>query len=192
MPFLLSGGIMIKKLAFLSVFNILFLSHAIGKTTNYHPLVYKTIKFANIDFDDHIKALDLFIAKWKLKKDPTPDSLYEEPKGIVSGLGGIDVVYENSKYISQLILASRRPLVGIKKCHDQNEERLTTLDAQTLNEAVNSLGIAYATIREYSIRIYNAEQNPQDLTDLHATRAKIIEGQAKLQEILARGPQKKN
>ena len=192
MPFLLSGGIMIKKLAFLSVFNILFLSHAIGKTTNYHPLVYKTIKFANIDFDDHIKALDLFIAKWKLKKDPTPDSLYEEPKGIVSGLGGIDVVYENSKYISQLIYASSSPLLAIEKGHGQEETMLDEIDATKITDALNLFGQASDTIREYSIRVYNINQDFQNLSDLHATRAKIIEGQAKLQEILARGPQKKN
>ena len=179
-----------KKLIFLSLFSMLILSPA-SHASPYNAIFYETLRLANINFDDHLKALDFFIAQWKPKKNPTRDSFYEEPQGIAGG-GGMDFVYQNSKYISQLILASRRPLVGIKKCHDQNEERLTTLDAQTLNEAVNSLGIAYDTIREYSIRIYNAEQNPQDLTDLHATRAKIIEGQAKLRDILARGPQKKN
>ena len=57
-----------KKLVFFSLFNILFLSHAIGQTTNYHPLVYKTIKFANIDFNEHVKALDIFIAKCEGKQ----------------------------------------------------------------------------------------------------------------------------
>ncbi|MBI3017740.1 MAG: hypothetical protein HYY62_07095, partial [Deltaproteobacteria bacterium] len=167
----------------------------------YNAIFYETLRLANINFDDHVKALDYLIAKWKPLEKPIRSRdlvgrdkilYYEEPKGIVSGLGGIDVVYENSKYISQLILASTRPLIGIKKCHDRNEERLTVLDAQNINEAIDSLGIAYDTMREYSIRIYNIRQSYQDLTDLHATRAKIIEGQAKLQEILSRGPQKKN
>ena len=166
---------------------MLVFGHSICHATAYHATFYETLRLANINFDDHVKALDFFIAKWKPKKNPTPNSFYEEPTGI-TGSGTIDVVYENSKYISLLILASRRPLVGIKKCHDQNKDPLTEIDADALTEALNSLGQAHDTMREYSIRVYNIRQNPQDLTDLYATRAKIVEGQAKLSEILSRGP----
>ena len=183
-----------KKLVFLSLFSILLLNYSIGHATNYHPFIYKTLKLANINFDDHVKALDYFIGKWKLLEKPilTKDLIgrdeilyYDTPAGIDGG-GGRDIVYENSKYISQLILASRRPLDGLKKCHEQNEELLDDLDIQALSEAVTLFGEAYTLIREYSIRIYNIRQSFQDLSDLHATRAKVIEGQAKLREILAR------
>jgi len=185
-----------KKLVFLSLFSILLLNYSIGHATNYHPFIYKTLKLANINFDDHVKALDYFIGKWKLLENPilTKDLIgrdeilyYEEPKNIFGLDEGVeDIVYENSKYISQLILASRRPLDGLKKCHEQNEELLDDLDIQALSEAVTLFGEAYTLIREYSIRIYNIRQSFQDLSDLHATRTKVIEGQAKLREILAR------
>jgi len=183
-----------KKLVFLGFFSILFLGHSTVQATNYQPLIYKIIEFSDINFNDHIKDLDYFIGKWKLLEKPilTKDLIgrdeilyYDTPAGIDGG-GGRDIVYENSKYISQLILASRRPLDGLKKCHEQNEELLDDLDIQALSEAVTLFGEAYTLIREYSIRIYNIRQSFQDLSDLHATRTKVIEGQAKLREILAR------
>jgi len=187
-----------KKLMFLGgLLSVLVLGHStVVYATNYHPLVYETIRLLNIDIGDHVKALDYFIGKWKPLEKPIRSKdligrdeilYYEEPTSFGGGGGGVeDIVYENAKYISYLIMTSTRPLVGIKKCHDRSEERLTELDAQTLNEAISSLGTAYDTLREYSIRIYNLRQSYQDLSDLHATRAKVIEGQAKLREILAR------
>ncbi|MBI2646495.1 MAG: hypothetical protein HYW85_05645 [Deltaproteobacteria bacterium] len=182
---------MIKKFVFLSLFSIFLLTHSIGQAAASSPFVYKTIKLININFDDHLKALDFFIAKWKPKKNPTPSSFYEEPAGLDGG-GGRDIVYENAKYISQLILASWRPLDGLRICHENKEESLDELDTKAIADALSAFEGAYTLMREYSIRVYNIRQDFQDLTDLHATRAKIIEGKAKLQEILSRGPQKKN
>ena len=189
-----------KKLVLLSLFSILILN-SICHATTYHPLVYKTIKFANIDFDDHVKALDYFIAKWKPLEKPIlrpRDFLgreeilyYEEPRGIDGG-GGRDIVYENAKYISQLIYASSSSLLAIKRCNEQKEMTLDAIDTAKITDALNIFGQASDTMREYAIRVYTIRQDFQDLTDLHATRAKIIEGQAKLRDILARGPQKKN
>ena len=178
---------MIKKLVFLSIFSIFLLNHSIGQTAVSSPFVYKTIKLINVNFDDHVKALDFFIAKWKPKKNPTPNSFYEEPSGIDGG-GTRDIIYDNAKYISYLIISSRRPLDGLRICYEQNEEWLTELDATTLNEAINLFGEAYTLMREYALRVNNIRQDIQDLTDLYATRAKIVEGQAKLSQILSRGP----
>ena len=193
---------MIKKLVFLSLFSIFLFSHSIGQTAISSPFTYKAIKLINVNFDDHVKALDFFIAKWKPLAKPVlrpRDFLgrekmlyYEEPEGIAGDSATRTTIYENSKFISQLILASRRPLDGLRICHEDNEESLTELDSNTLNEAISLFGEAYTLMREYSIRVYNINQDFQDLSDLHATRVKIIEGQAKLRDILARGPQKKN
>ncbi len=180
---------------------MLLLSYSVGHATSYNAIFYETLRLANINFDDHVKALDYFIGKWKPLEKPirSRDLLgrdkilyYEEPSGLDGG-GGRDIVYENAKYISQLIYASRSPLLAIKKCHEQGKGSiLDEVDTAKIIEALTLFGQASDIIREYAIRVYNIRQNFQDLTDLHATRAKILEGQAKLQEILARQPQKKN
>ena len=178
-----------KKLVFLSLFSILLLNYSIGHATNYHPFIYKTLKLANINFDDHVKALDYFIGKWKLLENPilTKDLIgrdeilyYDTPAGIDGG-GGRDIVYENSKYISKLINAANAPLVAI-----HGESILDKIDKEKIEEASGLFSEAGDLIHAYAIRIYNIRQSFQDLSDLHATRAKVIEGQAKLREILAR------
>ena len=178
-----------KKLVFLGFFSILFLGHSTVQATNYQPLIYKIIEFSDINFNDHIKDLDYFIGKWKLLEKPilTKDLIgrdeilyYDTPAGIDGG-GGRDIVYENSKYISKLINAANAPLVAI-----HGESILDKIDKAKIEEASGLFSEAGDLIHAYAIRIYNIRQSFQDLSDLHATRAKVIEGQAKLREILAR------
>src|SRR3989338_6778202 len=168
MPFLFKGENM-KKLVFLSLFSILLLNYSIGHATNYHPFIYKTLKLANINFDDHVKALDYFIGKWKLLENPilTKDLIgrdeilyYDTPAGIDGG-GGRDIVYENSKYISQLINAANAPLVAI-----HGESILDKIDKEKIEEASGLFSEAGDLIHAYAIRIYNIQQSYQDLSDL--------------------------
>ena len=182
-----------KKVMFLGgLLSVLVLGHStVVYATNYHPLVYETIRLLNIDIGDHVKALDYFIGKWKPLEKPIRSKdligrdeilYYEEPTSFGGGGGGVeDIVYENAKYISKLINAANAPLVAI-----HGESILDKIDKEKIEEASGLFSEAGDLIHAYAIRIYNIRQSFQDLSDLHATRAKVIEGQAKLREILAR------